>query len=128
MARLAIEDHSLGGYPVPKNTGIAAVTWTVHRDPRWYSDPEQFLPERWEGDLVKKNPRFAYFPFGFGPRQCIGNSFALMEAALVIATLAQRFRFTPLPGQPVVPLPSITLRPRHGLQVRVVPRDPIATR
>jgi cytochrome P450 len=122
MARLAIEDHSLGGYPVPKNTGIAAVTWIVHRDPRWYTDPEQFLPERWEGDLLKKNPRFAYFPFGFGPRQCIGNSFALMEAALVIATLARRFRFTPLPGQPIVPLPSITLRPRHGLQVRVTPR------
>jgi cytochrome P450 len=122
MARLAIEDHSLGGYPVPKTTGIAAVTWVVHRDPRWYSDPEQFLPERWEGDLLKKIPRFAYFPFGFGPRQCIGNSFALMEAALVIATLAQRFRFTPLSGQPVVPLPSITLRPRHGLQVHVTPR------
>jgi cytochrome P450 len=127
MARLAIEDHSLGGYPVPKNTGIAAVTWIVHRDPRWYTEPEQFHPERWEGDLLKKIPRFAYFPFGFGPRQCIGNSFALMEAALVVATLAQRFRFTPLSDHPVVPLPSITLRPRLGFQVHVVPRVPIAT-
>jgi cytochrome P450 len=124
MARLAIEDHSLGGYPVPKSTGIAAVSWVVHRDPRWYSDPEQFLPERWEGDLLKKIPRFAYFPFGFGPRQCIGNSFALMEAALVLATLAQRFRFSLLPNQPVVPLPSITLRPRHGLHVQIVSRTP----
>jgi cytochrome P450 len=123
MARLAIEDHTLGGYPVPKGTGIAGVTWIVHRDPRWYSEPEQFLPERWEGDLLKKLPRFAYFPFGFGPRQCIGNAFAQMEAALVLATLAQRFRFTPLTGQQVVPMASITLRPRHGLHVRVEKRE-----
>jgi cytochrome P450 len=122
MARLAIEDHSLGGYPVPKGTGIAAVSWIVHRDPRWYENPEQFLPERWEGDLLKKIPRFAYFPFGFGPRQCIGNTFALMEAALVLATLAQRFRFAPSPNQRVVPLPSITLRPRHGFHVRIEER------
>ena len=119
MARLAVQDHTLGGYPVPKGTGIAAVPWVVHRDPRWYENPEQFLPERWEGDLLKKLPRFAYFPFGFGPRQCIGNSFALMEANLVLATLAQRYRFTVLPNQTLEPLASITLRPRHGLQVRI---------
>ena len=117
IARLAIEDHELAGYPVPKGTGIAAVPWVVHRDPRWYDAPEVFNPERWEGDLLKKIPRFAYFPFSFGPRQCIGNSFALMEAALVLATIAQQFRFRLVPGHPVVPLPSITLRPRHGLQV-----------
>lgn len=122
MARLAVEDHELAGYPVRKGTGIAAVTWIVHRDPRWYDDPDQFLPERWEGDLLKKIPRFAYFPFGYGPRQCIGNSFALMEATLVLATIAQRFRFTLLPDPPVVPLASITLRPRHGLPVRLLSR------
>jgi cytochrome P450 len=122
MARLAIEDHSLAGYPVPKGTGIAAVTWVVHRDPRWYDRPEEFLPERWQSDLLKKIPRFAYFPFGYGPRQCIGNSFALMEAQLVLATIAQRFRFTLLPDHPIVPLPSITLRPRHGLHVQVESR------
>jgi cytochrome P450 len=124
MARLAVEDHMLGGYPVPKGTGIAAVPWVVHRDPRWYENPEQFLPERWEGELFKKLPRFAYFPFGFGPRQCIGNSFALMEANLVLATLAQRYRFTVLPNQTLKPLASITLRPRHGLQVRIDSRTP----
>jgi cytochrome P450 len=123
MARLAVEDHTLGGYPVPKGTGVAGVTWIVHRDPRWYENPEQFLPERWEGDLLKKLPRFAYFPFGFGPRQCIGNAFAMMEAALVLGTLAQRFHFAPLPGHAVVPLASITLRPRHGLHVRVEARN-----
>jgi cytochrome P450 len=123
MARLAIEGHELGGYPIPKGTGVAAVTYIVHRDPRWYENPEEFCPERWEGDLLKKIPRFAYFPFGFGPRQCIGNAFALMEATLVLATIAQRFRFTLLPDHPIVPLPSITLRPRHGLFVQLHSRN-----
>jgi cytochrome P450 len=122
MARLAVEDHALAGYPIPKGTGIAVVPWVVHRDPRWYDAPEAFNPERWGGDLLKKIPRFAYFPFSFGPRQCIGNSFALMEAALVLATIAQQFRFRLLPNHPVVPLPSITLRPRHGLHVQVQSR------
>ena len=123
IPRLAIEDHELGGYPVPKGTGIAAVPWVVHRDSRWYENPEQFLPERWEsGNLLKKNPRFAYFPFSYGPRQCIGNLFALMEANLVLASIAQRFRFRLIPGHTVKPLASITLRPRNGLQVAVETR------
>jgi cytochrome P450 len=119
VARLAVEDHELGGYFVPKGTGIAAIPWVIHRDSRWYDSPELFNPERWEGDLLKRIPRFAYFPFSSGPRQCIGNSFALMEATLVLATIAQQFRFNLVPGHPVVPLPSITLRPRHGLRVQV---------
>jgi cytochrome P450 len=124
MARLAVEDHTLGDFPVPKGTGVSAITYVVHRDPRWYDHPEQFLPERWEGDLVKRLPRFAYFPFGYGPRQCIGNSFALMEANLVLATIAQHFRPIVVPSYPVVPLASITLRPRYGLQVQLHSRVP----
>jgi cytochrome P450 len=124
VARLAIEDHELAGYPVPKGTGIAAASWVVHRDPRWYENPEQFIPERWEGNLLKTIPRFAYFPFSFGPRQCIGNSFALMESHLVLATIAQQFRFRLLPDHPVIPLASITLRPRQGLHVTTEPRKP----
>jgi cytochrome P450 len=124
IARLAVEEHELGGYPVPKGTGIAAASWVVHRDPRWYDHPEQFIPERWEGDLLKINPRFAYFPFSYGPRQCIGNNFALMEANLILATIAQRFRFRLVPGHVVVPLASITLRPRHGLHVFAESRAP----
>jgi len=123
IPRLAIEDHELGGYRVPKGTGIAAVPWVVHRDRRWYENPEQFLPERWEsGNLLKKNPRFAYFPFSYGARQCIGNMFALMEANLVLATIAQQFRFKLIPGHIVEPLASITLRPRNGLKVVAVNR------
>ena len=91
--------------------------WVVHRDPRWYDAPEEFRPERWEGEAPKHLPRFAYFPFGGGPRQCIGNAFALMEAQLVLATVAQKFRMRLVPGHPVVPLASITLRPRHGVRV-----------
>jgi cytochrome P450 len=117
IARMAIDDHELAGYPVPKGTGVAALPWVVHRDPRWYENPEQFLPERWEGDLLKKIPRFAYFPFSFGARQCIGNAFALMEANLVLATIAQQYRFRLVNGHAVAPLASITLRPRRGLHV-----------
>lgn len=126
IARLAIEDHELGGYAVPRGTGIAAVPWVVHRDARWYENPEEFFPERWEGEFLKRIPRFAYFPFSFGARQCIGNSFALMEANLVLATIAQQFRFRLLPGYSVVPLASITLRPRHGLQVVTETRAHVA--
>jgi cytochrome P450 len=116
-ARTAYEDHEIAGYAVPKGSGVSFAQWTVHRDPRWYDAPEEFRPERWDGDLLKRIPRFAYFPFGGGPRQCIGNSFALMEAALTLATIAQQYRFRLVEGHPVVPLASITLRPRYGIRV-----------
>jgi cytochrome P450 len=117
LARLVIEDDEIAGYPASKGMGIAMAQWVVHRDPRWYDAPEEFKPERWQGDLLKRLPRFAYFPFGGGARQCIGNTFALMEAALVLATIAQKFRLRLVAGYPVVPLASITLRPRHGVRV-----------
>jgi cytochrome P450 len=116
-ARTAIEEHEIAGYAVPKGSGVSFAQWTVHRDARWYDAPEEFRPERWEGDLLKRIPRFAYFPFGGGPRQCIGNTFALMETALTLATIAQQYRFRLVEGHPVVPLASITLRPRHGIRV-----------
>jgi cytochrome P450 len=116
-ARTAIEDHEIGGYAVPKGSGVSFAQWTVHRDARWYDAPDEFRPGRWEGDLLKRNPKFAYFPFGGGPRQCIGNSFGLMEAALTLATIAQQYRFQLVQGHPVVPLASITLRPRYGIRV-----------
>ncbi|GAC1701652.1 MAG: cytochrome P450 [Candidatus Acidiferrum sp.] len=123
MARLTIEDHEIAGYPVPKGTGIAIGQWIVHRDPRWYDAPEEFRPERWAGDLAKRLPRFAYFPFGGGPRQCIGNTFALMEATLIVATIAQRFRLRLVPGHIVEPLASITLRPKNGILVTLESRN-----
>jgi cytochrome P450 len=130
MARVAIEDAEIAGYPIPKGCGVSLAQWVVHRDPRWYDAPEEFRPERWEGDLLKRLPRFAYFPFGGGPRQCIGNNFATMEATLLLATIAQHYRIRLVPGHPIVPMPSITLRPRHGIRATVEARDatPMRTR
>ena len=128
LARLVVEDDEIAGYPATKGMGIAMAQWVVHRDSRWYEAPEEFRPERWQGDLVKRLPRFAYFPFGGGARQCIGNTFALMEAALVLATVAQKFRLRMVAGHPVVPLASITLRPRHGVRVRLERRQSVLAR
>ncbi|PYT87263.1 MAG: cytochrome P450, partial [Acidobacteria bacterium] len=128
LARVAIEDHELAGYTVKKGMGVAMAQWVVHRDPRWYDAPEEFRPERWEGDLLKRIPRFAYFPFGGGPRQCIGNAFAVMEATLILATVAQKYRLRLVPNHPVVPLASITLRPRYGVRVVLESRQPRGAR
>jgi cytochrome P450 len=127
LARVAIEDHELGGYPIGKGMGVAMAQWVVHRDTRWYDTPGEFRPERWENDFIKRIPRFAYFPFGGGPRQCIGSSFAVMEATLILATIAQKYRLRLVPNHPVVPLASITLRPRHGVHVILESRQCRAT-
>ena len=94
----------------------------VHRDARWFDEPEAFRPERWAGDPARPLPRYAYFPFGGGPRQCIGNAFAMMEAVLLLATIARRFRLELVPGQRVIPAPYITLRPESGIRMRVARR------
>jgi len=117
LARLTVEEHEIAGYPVTKGMGVAMAQWVVHRDPRWYDAPEEFRPGRWEDDLMKRLPRFAYFPFGGGPRQCIGNTFAVMEATLILATIARKFRLRLVAKHSVTPLASITLRPRHGVRV-----------
>ena len=116
MPRLVLEDVQLGEYTVPKGCGVSIAQWVVQRDARWFEDPLAFRPERWTADFQKQLPRFAYFPFGGGPRQCIGNSFALMEAQLVLATIAQKFRFRIDPNHPVVPFASITMRPKQGIR------------
>ncbi len=123
IAREALADCEIGGYHVPKGTQIFISQWLVHHDSRWFDDPEVFRPERWENDLVKRLPRCAYFPFGDGPRICIGNHFAMMEAVLILATIARRYRLSVEPGQTLELLPSVTLRPKHSLRVRVQARD-----
>jgi cytochrome P450 len=122
IGREALKDMVLGGYRIPKGTTLMMPQWVVHRDPRWWDDPDSFLPERWTSARVKTMPHFAYFPFGGGPRVCVGNTFANMETTLILATLAQRYRFTVVAGHPVVPIPTFTLRPRHGLPSVVTPR------
>jgi cytochrome P450 len=118
MDRLAQEDLELGGFRVPKGWDIWMFPWVVHRDPRWWPDPDRFHPARWASEEVKKLPRFAFFPFGGGPRICIGNTFAMMEAQLVLATLLPRFTFRPV-GPPPTPDPGFTLRPRPAVTLRV---------
>ena len=84
---------------------------------RYFPDPEAFMPDRWADGLAKRLPKYAYFPFGGGPRICIGGGFAMMEAVLLLATMAQRFRLTLVPGHPIALYPSITLRPAYGVRV-----------
>ena len=122
MARVAIEDTEIAGYPVAKGCGVSLAQWVVHRDPRWFDAPLEFRPERWDADLLKRLPRFAYFPFGGGPRQCIGNNFAVMEANLLLATLAQQFRISLTPGKEIIPAASITLRPKTGIWGKIEKR------
>src|SRR6266436_23242 len=123
MARLAAEEHEIAGYPVRPGYGVAFAQWVIHRDARWFDAALEFRPERWDNGLAKQLPRFAYFPFGGGPRQCIGNTFALMEASVVLATIGQKFRFELVPNHKVTPLASITLRPKNGIQVRLEARE-----
>ena len=122
IARQAVRATELGGYPVDRQDIVIAPTWTVHRDHRWFDKPEEFRPERWADDLARRLPRFAYFPFGGGPRQCIGNAFALMEATLILAVVAQRVRLSLVPGQRITPTPYVTLRPEPGIRMRVTRR------
>jgi cytochrome P450 len=91
--------------------------WVTHRDARFFEDPEEFIPERWTEAFAAALPRFAYFPFGGGPRICIGSSFALTEATLLLASIVQRFHVSLAPECDAAPVISITLRPRNGLQV-----------
>jgi cytochrome P450 len=122
IGREAIHDCEIGGYRVPAGTTLLMSQWVVHRDARYFEQPEAFRPERWTGDLAQRLPKYAYFPFGGGPRVCIGNTFAMIETVLVLATIAPRFRFTVLPDPPVIPWPTFTLRPKHGIPAVLTPR------
>lgn len=126
LGRAAIEDVQIGPYTVPKDWTVMASQWVLHYDPRYFDSPDEFLPERWENDFAKTLPKYAYFPFGGGPRICIGNTFAIMESILLLATIMQRCRFTFAPGQKIVLEPGITLRPATGLKMTLHQRQPAA--
>jgi cytochrome P450 len=123
IGREAVSDCEIRGYHIPKGSQLALLQWVVHRDPRWFADPEVFQPERWDNDLARRLPRCAYFPFGDGPRICIGNQFAMMEAVLILATVVQRYRLALVPGHKLELLPSVTLRPKHGIKMVVHERS-----
>ena len=119
LGREAIAECEIGGYRVRPKTQVFMFQWAIHRDPRFFDEPEHFLPERWTVEFTNRLPKYAYFPFGGGPRQCIGNYFAMMEIVLLLATIGQRFRLALVPDHPVTLLPAMSLRPRDGIKVVV---------
>jgi cytochrome P450 len=122
LERRAATADQIGGYDVPAGSLIYISPYVTHRHPVFWEDPERYDPERFSPEQPDTRPRFAYFPFGGGPRQCIGNSLALLEAQLSLATIAQSYRFHPVPGHPVEPKMQITTTPRYGLKMTLQPR------
>jgi cytochrome P450 len=123
IGRTALEEVEIGGHVIGKGSAVLVSPWVAHRDGRFFDEPMAFRPERWLGEEITSLPRFAWFPFGGGPRVCIGSAFAMMEAVLVLAAVVRRVRLDVVPGHPVEAFPSVTLRPRHGLEVTVARRS-----
>lgn len=117
--RMALEDVEIRGFHIEKGTFVFLSPWILHHDPRWFEQPEQFMPERWLKDKAEQPAREAYIPFGGGPRICIGNGLAMMESVLVLATLLQSYSVHVLPEQPVEMELAGTMRPKHGLRTRL---------
>ena len=119
FSREALGDDELGGYRLPRGWLAFLIPYVLHRDPAHWPDPERFDPDRFSPERSAERPKFAYLPFGAGPRQCIGSQFALLEAHLSVATLAQTYRLHLAPGHRVEPWPLITLRPRFGMPMTI---------
>jgi cytochrome P450 len=124
IGRQTIAADRIGGYDIPAGALVNLSPWVTHRHPDVWDEPERFDPERFRPGVERTRPRFAYFPFSGGPRLCIGEAFALMEAQLVVAMMLQRYRLTLVDDWPVVPEPTLTLRPRGGLPMRVAAVEP----
>jgi cytochrome P450 len=122
IGRRAIARHDLGGVLVDRESVLIVSPWLLHHDPRWWRDPQRFDPDRFAPEHSSR-PRHAYIPFGGGPRMCIGDGFARMEAALLVASIARRWRFELDPTQRVALQPVVTLRPRYGMRMRAIPRS-----
>ena len=136
FSRRVLTDATIGGFDVPAGSAVIMSQWVIHRDRRWFEQPDRFLPDRWlsssslpsgEGAGTKSNeqnsrPDYAYFPFGGGPRVCIGNTFAMLEMVLVVAAIAPRFRFELIAPEKVRPWPSVTLRSNNGVPAVIHPR------
>jgi cytochrome P450 len=127
IGRRVVNDYPIGEFTLPAKSIVLMSPYVVHRDPRWWSDPEKFEPARWsspEGrEEGEKRPKFAYFPFGGGTRVCIGERFAWAEGVLVLATLGQKWRMRLVPGHPVESVARITLRPKYGMRMTLERRD-----
>jgi cytochrome P450 len=123
IGREATQDFELGGYSIKAGSSMLLSQWLKHRDERYFKSPEKFVPERWTSEETNNLPKFAYFPFGGGPRVCIGSSFAMMEAILALATITQQFRLTAQPNYVIKPFAAITLQPLGGVKLKVEKRE-----
>lgn len=123
IGRRATEDCHLGDHFIPRGHNVLMSQWIVQRDERWYHRPDDFLPERWTAEFQQSLPKYAYFPFGGGPRVCIGNGFAMLEATLILARIAQRFEMIALDPEPMPLLAGVTLRARQPMRVRLRARN-----
>ncbi len=123
FGRRAIAPVTIGDQLIPIGTTVMISPWVLHHDPRFFPDPERFLPERWLSEEMAQRPPTAYLPFGGGVRMCIGERFAWMEGVLILATLARRWSFRLRDGQVVVPRPAMTLRPRGGMPMLFTRRE-----
>jgi cytochrome P450 len=119
LARQVAKEFELEGYRIPVGANVVMSQWILQRDPRLFRDPMRFDSDRWATEACQKLPRFAYFPFGGGPRQCIGAGFAMLEATLLLATIAARFELHLVEDHLVAPVPSFTLRPKCGIRMRL---------
>ncbi len=123
IGREAAEDCKIGDYEIKKGTSILISQWVNNKDERWFANPDKFNPERWSDEFCQNLPKYAYFPFGGGPRTCIGNNFAMIEAVLLLACIVKDCRLELLPEPKVELQPAVTLRPRHGVYMRVHKRN-----
>lgn len=121
-SREALRECVIAGHVVAAGDSVVVSQWVTHRDPRWFDDPLHFRPERWTDGLADRLPRGAYFPFGLGPRRCVGASLAMLESAMVLRAVARRWRLRPATAAPPVPEAIFTLKPRGGLPMRIDPR------
>lgn len=119
IGRRALNDYQIGDYHVPARSILLMSQYIIHHNPQYFPDPFRFDPERWTPEAKESRPRFSYFPFGGGPRVCIGEGFAWMEGVLVMATLAQKWKMRLSPGHPVELQPIVTLRPKYGMKMRL---------
>jgi cytochrome P450 len=126
LPRKVVADDEIDGHRLKRGSTVFIPVHAIHHDERWWPEPERFDPERFMGQNAKSHPRGSYLPFGGGRRVCIGMAFALMEATLMTAMMSRHAKFALVPGHPVEPETTLTVRPRHGLRMIVSERSDAA--